>query len=118
MGPVKAIPEGWNVWDNILLKGSRTCGELIDYLKKTYNIDVDILTANGISIITTFLDSCKSRYNRKIEDIYEDLSKKKISEKKNYLDIQVIATIEEAKIKEKTFQNVSVLMPNIKYIFK
>ena len=118
MGPVKAIPEGWNVWDRIILKESKTCGELIDYLKKTYNIDIDMLSADGVTIITTFLDSAKSRYGRKIEDIYEEVSKKKISEKKNYLNIQVIATIAEAKIGERTFQNVSVFMPSIKYIFR
>jgi ubiquitin-activating enzyme E1 len=118
MGPVKAIPEGWNVWDRILLKESKTCGELIDYLKKTYNIDVDMLSADGVTIITTFLDSAKSKYGRKIEDIYEENSKKKINEKKNYLNIQVIATIPEAKIGEKTHKNVSVFMPTIKYIFR
>ena len=31
MGPVKAIPEGWNAWDRIEIKESKICGELIDY---------------------------------------------------------------------------------------
>ena len=119
MGPVKAIPEGWNVWDRIEFKESKTCGELIDYLKKTYDIDVDMLSADGVTVITTFLESAKEKMGIKIEDIYEKNSNKKLSElKKDYLNIQVIGSVPEAKIGEKTYKNVSAFLPPIKYIFK
>ena len=118
MGPVKAIPEGWNVWDRIDIKESKTCGELIDYLKDCYNIDVDMLTADGITIYTGFSEKAKERRMIKIEDAYEKNAKKKINEKRNYLNIQVVGSIAEAKIGENTFQNVSVFIPPIKYIFR
>ena len=78
MGPVKAIPEGWNSWDRIEIKESKTCGELIDYLKKEYNIDVDMLAVDGVTIITTFLESGKAKRVLKIEDAYEKSTHKKI----------------------------------------
>ena len=118
MGPVKAIPEGWNCWDRIEIKETKTCGQLIDYLKEKYNIDVDMLAADGETIITTFLESAKTKRNLKLEEAYEQNSKKKLKEKRNYLNIQVIGSIGEAKIGEETFKNVSVFLPPIKYIFK
>ena len=118
MGPVKAIPEGWNCWDRIEIRETRTCKQLIDYLKEKYNIDVDMLAADGETIITTFLESAKSKLDLKLEEAYEQNTKKKVQEKRNYLNIQVIGNIEEAKIGEETFKNVSVFLPPIKYIFK
>ena len=116
--PIKAIPEEWNSWDRIEIKGSKTCGEFIDYLKKTYNIDVDMLVADDVVIISTFLESGKAKMELKLEDIYEKKAKKKISEKRNYLNILVIGSIDEAKIGEEILKGVSVSMPIIKYIFR
>ena len=118
MGPVKAIPEGWNAWDRIEITESKTCGELIDYLKEKYDIDVDMLAADGITIITTFLESGKAKRALKLEEAYEKNAQKKISEKKKYLNIQVIGSIAETKIGDKTFKNASVFIPPIKYIFR
>ena len=52
----------------------------------------------------------------KIEELYEKSKKKTI--KKNYLLIQALGTIPEAKIGENTFKNVSAYIPPIKYYFK
>ena len=116
MGPVKAIPEGWNAWDRIEINETKTCGQIIDYLKEKYNVDVDMLTADGITIITTFTGKNKEKMETKIEDAYEKNSKKKINEKKKYLNIQVVGSIEEAKIEDETMKNVSVFIPPIKYM--
>ena len=118
MGPVKAIPEGWNAWDRIDITESKTIGELLDYLKDCYNIDVDMLTADGITVYTGFSEKAKEKRVLKIEDAYENNSKKKINEKKNYLNIQVVGSIEETKIGGKIFKNASVFIPPIKYIFR
>ena len=115
MGPVKAIPDGWNAWDRIYINETKTCGQLIDYLKKKYNIDVDMLTADGITIITTFAGKNNEKWNTKIEDAYEKNAQKKIGEKKKYLNIQVVGSIEDTKINEKKFRNASVFIPPIKY---
>ena len=116
MGPIKAIPEGWNCWDRIEIKGPKTCGELIDHLKKTYDVNVDMLTADGETIISTFFESAKEKMGLKIEEAYAKNTKKTIS--RNYLNIQVIGNLTEAKIGDKILKDVSAFLPPIKYIFK
>ena len=116
MGPVKAIPEGWNVWDRIDINETKTCGQLIDYLKEKYNIDVDMLTADGVTIITTFAGKNIEKWNTKIEDAYEKNANKKLGPKKKYLNIQVVGSIEETKIAQKQVKNASVFIPPIKYM--
>jgi len=35
-GPVKAIPEGFTIWDRLVLKGPMKIGDIIEYFKKEY----------------------------------------------------------------------------------
>ena len=106
--PVKAIPPNWTVWDKIVIKNSMTCKELIDYMMKEYNVDVSIITSNNITIIQTFMKSAKARLNRKIEDLYNELSKIKLREDAKYLNLELSGDIGDA----------MAIMPLIKYVFK
>jgi len=54
-GPLKAIPLNWTVWDKIIINGSKTPKELIDFIKSEYNVDVILITSNGITIAQDFL---------------------------------------------------------------
>ena len=74
-----------------------------------------MLTADGITIITTFTGKNNEKWNIKIEDAFERISNKKISKKKKYLNIQVVGSIEETLINGKMFKNASVFFPTIKY---
>ena len=118
-GPMKAIPEGFNIWDKIEIRGCKTCKELFDYLKEKYNIVIDFLVANGEIIIST-LDEKEydKRIGRKIEELFFENSKLKLKENVNYLTLQVVATIKKTKIGDQELEDVSVDMPKIKYIFK
>ena len=117
-GPMKAIPEGWNIWDVIEIKGPQTCKELIDDFKNKYNIDIDMLLGNGelfLNIMSNS-ESTKKKLGLNIEKVYENSKKKKIE--KNYLLIEVSGNIKNAKIGKKTFDSVSAYIPPIKYYFK
>ena len=116
--PEKAIPEGWNAWDRIEIKGPKTCGEICDFLKKQYNIDVEMLIAgNGIPIYNID-SSSKKNIDLKVEDAYEKKTKKKIDEKIKYILLAIFGSVPEAKIGDKTYKNVTANIPPIKYIFK
>ena len=115
-GPMKAVPEGWNTWDVIEIKGPKTCGELIDEFKNKYDVDVDMLVGNGETFLNLMLGKKKEKMEMKIEELYEQSKKKKIE--KNYLLIQVLGTIPEGKIGDKTFKGISAYIPPIKYYFK
>ena len=108
LGPVKAIPPEWTVWDKITIKKSMTCQELIDYILKEYKVEVSIITAGNTTIIQTFMPSNKSRLNQKIEDIYNQQSKVKLSDDAKYLNLEISGDIGDA----------TALMPMFKYVFK
>ncbi len=108
LGPVKAIPPKWTVWDKIVINGSKTCQEFIDEVKKEYNVDISVITANNVSIIQTFMPSNKDRFGQKIEDIYKANSKVPLEDNKTYLFLEVSGDVDDA----------SALMPLFKYNFK
>ena len=119
--PVKVIPKERTVWDKIVIKGSKTCGEIIEYLKKTYNIEIDNLYCGDITIIDLFFaSSAKKLLGLKIEDIYNEKAKLKGKFKleKNYMILSVIAYVENIEIEGNKVEYASVDLPNIKYIFK
>ena len=108
LGPVKAIPPVWTVWDKITIKKSMTCKELIDYIMEKYKVEVSIITVGSVTIIQTFMPSAKSRMNQKIEDIYNGNSKIKLDKNIKSLYLEISGDIGEA----------TALMPTFKYIFK
>ena len=114
--PVKVIPENCSIWSKIEIKGSKTCSEIIEYLKEKYGIEVDILVSGEVSIINTILPSAQKYVNRKPEDIYNEKSKIKLD--KNYMMINVVAYIQNVEIEGEKIESASVDMPLIKYIFK
>ena len=108
LGPVKAIPPKWTVWDKIIVDGSMTCQQFIDYVLEKYNVEVSNIIANGITIIQTFMPSNKSRFDKKIEDIYNEHSKNKLDGSVTYLLLEVGGDIGDA----------TALMPKFKYNFR
>ena len=108
LGPVKAIPPEWTVWDKIEINGSKTCEEFIKEVKDKYNVEISVITCNGVTIIQTFMPSNKDRNKEKIEDLYNKFSKKKLEDDKKYLWLEVSGDIDDA----------TALMPLFKYNFK
>ena len=108
LGPVKAIPPNWTVWDKITINKSMTCQELIDYIKDKYKVEASIITAGSITIIQTFMGSAKNRLNRKIEDIYNENAKVKLGDEVKCLNLEISGDIEDA----------TAIMPTFRYVFK
>ena len=105
--PLKAIPSNWTVWDKIIIKGSQTPEELINYIKIHYNVDV-IITSDNITISQNFLSCKKENDNIKIEEIYfKEANKINIKINKNLI----------LKINGEFNKNL-VIMPLFKYLFK
>ena len=109
LGPVKAIPPNWTVWDRIDIKGPMTMREFIALMKKNYNVDTSIVTSKGVTLIQTFMPSNKDRLDRKIEDIFMTNFKYELKESINYLPLEISADTEDGS---------TALMPLIKYNFR
>ena len=108
LGPVKAIPPNWTIWDKITINKSMTCQELIDYIMKEYQVEVSIITAGNITIVQTFMKSHSNRLNRKIEDVYNEQSKVKLSDDTKYLNLEISGD----------FGDAMAIMPTFRYVFK
>ena len=108
LGPVKAIPPNWTVWDKITIDKSMTVQELIDYILEKYKVEVSIITAGNVTIIQTFMPSSKAKLNQKIEDIYNKSAKIKLGENDKVLNLEISGDIGDA----------TALMPMFRYVFK
>jgi ubiquitin-activating enzyme E1 len=76
MSAVKSIPEGFTIYDKTVVDiGSLTTQELFDYLKKTFNIEIDLLTAGSFALFNRYLPKNKHgpRLAMKIEDVYSQV---------------------------------------------
>lgn len=109
LSAVKAIPPNWTIWDKIEINSSMTIQEFLDYMMNTYKIEISIITCNNVSLIQTYQASHKPRFAMRIEDCYNNYSAKKLTEKDNYLIIEVSAD---------TSDGAAAIMPLIKYKFR
>lgn len=108
-GPIKAIPQGWTIWDTIEVRGSRTVQEFLDWLRTEYGVDTTLLSSGTLAIYNSYLPGKKHapRLARKIEDIYAEIGEPVHG--RNYLTLEVgAATVDEG---------IDVTMPKFKYVF-
>ena len=106
LGPVRAVPPKWTVWDRIDIQGPLTMREFIAFMMKTYKVDTSIVTSNGVTLIQTFMPSNKDRLDKKIEDIFVKNSKYELRDSTTYLPLEISADTEDGS---------TALMPLIKY---
>ena len=105
--PVKIIPDGWTIWDNIIIEGSQECKKLIEYIKEKYNVDITLITSESIIIYDSRSKKNKINIENKIEDIF-CFKKKQKNIVKNYLWLNITGKIE----------GITTLFPKFKYIFR
>jgi ubiquitin-activating enzyme E1 len=87
-GPVKAIPEGFTIYDKIVLEGPLTFQQLFDHMKNNFNIDATLVSSGKIALFNSYLPGKKHdpRRVRFIEDVYSEISTDEpIPEGRNYL---------------------------------
>ena len=109
LGPVRAIPSKWTCWDKMTVNKSMTIQELIDYFTSEYKLEASIITCKGITLIQTFQPSAKTRLGRKVEELYEELSKSKIPAITDNLILEVSCDCEDGAV---------ALTPLLKYTFR
>lgn len=108
-GPIKAIPEGHTKWEKITMQGPLTINDLEKKFKEEYKVAVTMVLCGEL---TLYMDhsSPKERKTKKIEDLVEEIAKKKIEPSVKSLRLDVMGdTIEDS---------VTVVMPCIKYWLK
>jgi ubiquitin-activating enzyme E1 len=82
------IPENFTIWDFIEIKNSMNIKELIDYIYKEYNVNIESISINNLNLYE--LNSNNNHANEKIEDVYNKILKMKLFDKKRILILDII----------------------------
>ena len=109
LGPVKAVPPKWTVWDKIIIDGPLTFRQFIDYLNTQYGVSTSIVTSSKATLIQTFLKSNADRYDKRIEEVYNSVTNTHIEDRAHYIVLEVSADTEDG---------AAALMPLIQYNFR
>jgi len=111
MGPVRAKPEGFTTWDKVECNlGDATLKQFVDYLMNEVGVEVMIMSAGNACLYNSYMPQHKKRLAQKVTEIWETVTKQKISAKKSYLTIEVSATDAD--------DGTDVMIPTIKFQFR
>lgn len=108
-GPVQAIPEGHTKWDKILIKGPLKLKELMEKVKKEYNVNTTMVVCGELPVYMDGM-SPKERLERNIEDIVVEIAKTKFDASVKTLRLDAMG--------ETIDKSISAVIPGIKYQLK
>ena len=79
LGPVKAVPPNWTIWDKIKILEPITLGDFVEKMKQEYGVVLNMLTYGEVTLFSDyFVDAAeaKVRMPMKIEEVYKRVTKK------------------------------------------
>lgn len=103
----KLIPEKYSIWDYLIINQTLTIKQFLDYMKKEYNVEVTSIISKKI-ILFLKNNSTNDIFDKKIEEVYNNISSIKLFENKKYLMLEISGEVDDCIAK----------MPLIKYNFK
>jgi ubiquitin-activating enzyme E1 len=111
MGKVKAIPEGFTIYDKIVIEGPMNFKQLFDYLKEKFNVEITLVSSGKVALYNGYLPGNKHavRLPRNIEDVYREISEDPIPEGRRYLALELGG--------EEITEGCDFSMPTVKYYF-
>lgn len=92
MGKVIAIPEGYTIYDKIVIDGPSTFEQMFATLKERYNIDVTLVSSGRVALYNGYLPGNKHsvRLPRRIEEVYSEIATDDpIPDSRNYLALEL-----------------------------
>ena len=102
----KYIPEKFTIWDYLEINKSMTVKEFIQYMIDSYNVKINSISCNNLNLYE--IDSRNTNYDKKLEEVYNEISKIKLFDNKRFLILDILGNFEKSIVK----------MPKIKYFFK
>lgn len=119
MCAVKAIPEGYTIYDKTLVdQGSLTFQQLFDTLKERLGIDITLVSSGKYAIFNSYLPGNKHapRLTRPIEEVYDEIAEAELKTPatRNYLIIEVSGSLPEKDGEEEA----DFMIPPVKYVFR
>lgn len=109
-GPIRCIPEGYTIYDKVTVdNGSMTIGAFIDYMLEHHKVEVTMIATGKVALYNMYLPGNKhvARKQRKIEELYAEISKEEYPKGRYYLLMELGGE----------FEGQDFAMPPIKYCF-
>ena len=101
--PVKAYPEGFTVWDKIVINGPLTLIGLLEKFSEEFNLKISLITLEKVCVYNCFTEG-NEKMDKTIEEIFEEIAPKR---NLKYLSVEVSC--------EEMETNIEVVTPIIKY---
>lgn len=106
------IREGWewSLWDNIETNQPMTLQEFIQYMSKTHQMEVDMISSGQSMIYSSFMNKQKKeeRLSKEISSLISEISKTPLPKNKNHIILEISCTREEDDVE----------VPSVKYQFQ
>lgn len=112
MGKVKAIPEGYTIYDKVIIDGPMTFDDFFKYMKEKYNIEITLVSSGKVALYNGYLPGNKHavRLPRKIEEVYREIAEDQIPDGRDYLALEIGG--------EELSEGCDFSMPTVKYYFR
>lgn len=112
MGKVKAIPEGFTIYDKVVIEGPKTFDQFFEEMKTRFNIDITLVSSGKVALYNGYLPGNKHgvRRPRYIEEVYREIAEDPIPEGRRYLALELGG--------EEITEGCDFTMPTVKYYFK
>jgi ubiquitin-activating enzyme E1 len=109
-GPVKAKPEGFSSWDKIEVNiPNCTVEQFLDHIEESLNLEVQIIGAGRVCLYNAYFPKhTKERKGRCMHELYEQITKTKITRKYIVLEINCCDMEDD----------VDVNVPTVKLVFR
>lgn len=112
--PIKAIPEGYTIYDKTVInEGSLTFNQFINHFKEKLGLELSMISCGTCSLFNAYLPGQKhqkERGERKVEDVFLEISKETLPKGRYYLIVEVSG--------ETMDDGMDFTIPPIKYCFK
>lgn len=90
LSAIKAIPPNHTSWDVLLVNGPMTIEQFILYIKKTYDINIDMINLDKFIIYSSFQKDLREKYFKlDIKVVAEKLFQKPLPGYKKYIGLQI-----------------------------
>jgi len=113
MSKVKAIPEGYTIYDKVIVEGPLTFEQFFDQMKTHFNIDVTLVSSGKVALYNAYLPGNKHavRRPRLIEEVFREIATEEpIPEGRYYLPLELGGEVID--------EGCDFTMPTVKYIFQ
>ena len=100
---IKLVPDKFSVWDYLTINGPLSIKNFIELIKKEYNIEVRTIISNEKILFKEDLSKFED-LNKKIEEVYNDISDIKLFENKKFLMLEILGDIDNCISKTPLFK--------------